>query len=96
MIMDGYNETPTVWQTLLVALSRKASRRKERTHARTWVVTAVRVLLHIGGFGCLTLAGFLWSMQAGLITAGVSLFALSWLTTSGTANESPQQTNNQR
>lgn len=93
MIMDGYNETPTVWQTLLVALSRKASKRRERDRSRTWVVTAVRLILHMGGFGCLTLAGFLWSMQAGLITGGLSLFALSWLATSGTANESPQQTN---
>lgn len=75
--MDNY---PSVMEYIIG----KVATRRERKHAslaitRTWFQSIVRLMLHVAGFGCLTVAGFSWNMMAGLIIAAVSFFVFSWL-----------------
>lgn len=83
--LDG--NAPTFFQFLTWKAAQKSKERRERTVASatagTWVTAIVRLVLHLAGFGCLTFAGFTWNITAGFIVAGVSFFALSWLTTAG-------------
>jgi hypothetical protein len=76
-------ENPSVAQFLVYklgkALAKKETKVSTRTH--TWVQTISRLMLHLAGFGCLTIAGFSWTITAGWIAACISCFALSWLTT---------------
>jgi Na+-driven multidrug efflux pump len=62
-----------------------ATKRRERSNAarvpRTWVQGIVRLVLHLVGFSCFTVAGFWLSMPAGMIVAGLSCFCLSFLST---------------
>lgn len=64
-----------------VLLDRKDKQSKYR--ARTRIQSIIRLLLHIAGFACLTIAGFTWDPAAGFIVAGLSCFAFSLLTTTG-------------
>lgn len=62
----------------------------KRTKRLSTPVTAVlnatvRVMLHLAGFGLLTLAAFQWNIIAGLAVAGISCFVMSTLMTTGTA-----------
>lgn len=62
------------------ALRSQAERAKTSTRARTWVISTIRFMWHVAGFGSLTLAGFTWNITAGLVVAGVSCLLMSWLT----------------
>ena len=80
-------DAPTVAQFVIAKLMSRERARKEvkaSTHTRTWVQAIVRLLFHLGGFACLTFAGFTWTITAGFVVAGLSCFALSWLLTGGT------------
>jgi hypothetical protein len=72
-------------------LSNRAARERTNTsnRARVWLLSFTKLVMHLAGFGCLTLAGFSWNMTAGLITAGMSFFVLSWLVT-GNSSTSDQ------
>lgn len=86
---------PTVAQFLLTKVGRAITARKEAressTHAGTWLVQTMRLMLHLAGFGCLTYAGFEWSTIAGFVVAGLSFFVLSNLSTTRSAQR-PQST----
>lgn len=47
--------------------------------------TTMRLVLHVAGFGLLTMAGFKFNIMAGLIVAGISCFLLSTLMTRNAA-----------
>lgn len=67
---------------------RKASHGMAKKRVKRTTVSAsaaqliFRFVMHIAGFGCLTVAGFALHFAAGMITAGFSCFALSWLMSS--------------
>lgn len=87
--MSTMEGNPTVLQVLLHKAyqgiaRRKGSKPEAMSRVRAWFVATVRFLYSLGGFGCLTLAGFSLNITIGLVVAGVSFFGLSWLTTSGT------------
>jgi hypothetical protein len=90
------NELPTTRDFLAAKLhslliNRRANRvSKPMNTSRVTVVlnATIRVVLHLAGFGLLTMAGFTFSMLAGLITAGLSCFVLSTLMTRNTTGES--------
>jgi hypothetical protein len=81
---DVVDQNPTIPQFLLWKASKVIGRKKAnaRTHTRTWVLTTIRLVMQLAGFGSLTVAGFTWNMIAGYVVAGLSCFLLSWLTTS--------------
>lgn len=62
-------------------LDRKDKQSRNRT--RTRIQSIVRLVLHIAGFACLTIAGFSWDPAVGFVVAGLSCFALSLLSTTG-------------
>jgi len=65
------------------AMDRQAKSKAYGTvRVRTILQTTVRLILHLAGFASLTIAGFTWSIAAGLVVAGASFFVLSWLTAS--------------
>lgn len=66
---------------LALRAARAANRPKKRNanRARTLYQSIVRFTLHAAGFSLLTFGGFTLSMLAGLITAGLSCFVMSWL-----------------
>ncbi len=68
-----------LWK-LTSAYERNASRRGVSSNAASMVI---RYVLQIAGFALLTMAGFTFSMIAGLIVAGISCFVLSTLMTNG-------------
>lgn len=82
----------TMDMSLFEIMSRKiamaATRRRERSRSvpRTWMQATVRLVLHLAGFSCFTIAGFSVSLPAGLIIAGVSCFCLSYLATAKSAD----------
>jgi|SRR5688500_8130664 len=82
--MTSLTDNPTFTQFLLFKASQAKRKDKRASVAipRTfaWVHSLVRVLLTLGGFGFLTWGMFTWHIVAGLITAGISCFVLSWLT----------------
>jgi len=65
------------------ALARGASR------VRVWFIALLRFAYHVMGFGCLTIAGFEFSITAGWVIAGLSFFGLSFLTTPTKAQPEP-------
>ena len=75
------------------ALDRSAT--KQSTRVTTIMQAIIKLMLHIVGFSCLTIAGFYWHVIAGLVVAGISCFILSWLlttpTTAGNSNRPPQR-----
>jgi len=73
------------------ALDTKA--RKEK-RVRSFVEASIRVLLHVVGFSCLTIAGFYWHVIAGLVVAGISCFVMAELLTQSDQppNDRPNQT----
>ena len=79
-------ENPSIPQFLLYKLGKVLAKKEDKasTHTHTWVQTFSRLVLHLAGFGCLTIAGFSWTITAGWIAACISCFALSWLTTTST------------
>lgn len=66
-----------------------AEKREHAKSARTWVQTLIRLVLHLAGFGCLTIAGFYWTITAGYVVAGLSCFAMAWLSTPDTSPAQP-------
>lgn len=62
-------------------LIKKGSERKRVTRGTAVLNGIVRVVLHLAGFGLLTMAGFQFNIIAGLTVAAVSCFALSTLMT---------------
>ena len=89
------------WRSLMAAkLARSAQARSENTAGRTetqsWAQPMVRLLLHLGGFVCLTLAGFSFNFTLGMVIAGLSCFVLSWLASTQSNNSMNSQTANQR
>jgi hypothetical protein len=78
---------PTWRDLIAVKLANRSRTRRDAvaTNARTWVQELVKLLMHVGGFACLTIAGFSFSFRAGMIVAGVSCFVFSWLTQSNTS-----------
>lgn len=89
---DGVN--PTFVQFLMAKVAaRKAHRSNTRTHVRTSVM-ALRIVLHIAGFACLTYAAYMASVIAGVAVAGLSCFVLARLftaTDSADGNEQMRQ-----
>lgn len=81
--MATITESTSVWRFLLVKADRARSRRKSRALATSrvgvWVQFFTRLVLTLAGFGFLTWGMFTWHIIAGLITAGLSCFVLSWL-----------------
>lgn len=69
------------WFTRFTFYLYKLSKRAEQSNARRGNILGKlsKLLLTLGGFACLTMAGFTFSMIAGLIVAGVSCFLLAWL-----------------
>lgn len=65
----------------------KALDRKDKRRTRTRTQAAIRVVLQLAGFACLTIAGFLWDPIAGFVVAGLSCFTLSLLLTTGEQSE---------
>jgi Na+-transporting NADH:ubiquinone oxidoreductase subunit NqrC len=63
--------------------AKRASNTREAYRVNAVLSSVIRVVLHLAGFGLLTMAGFQWNIIAGLIVAGVSCFALSTLMASG-------------
>lgn len=84
-------ENPSIGQFLVYKLGKalaKKERARDATRTHTWVQTTIRLILQLAGFACLTYAGFVWHIVAGLVVAGISCFVLSWLTT--TNEEAPK------
>lgn len=89
------NENPTISQVIAMKIDyflrkrSEAEKRKASKTARTRVQFFTRLMLHIVGFSCFTLAGFSASILAGLIVAGCSCLVLSTLlTNSGRQSDS--------
>lgn len=77
-------EIPTFRSWLAWKLRNPARPRVIRTQSRVPALLAFwyslsKLVLHVAGFSLLTWAGFSFNMPAGLITAGLSCFVLSWL-----------------
>lgn len=77
-------DTPGFRDFIAMKLHSKLTARKG-THAqpRTWMQSISRLMFHIAGFSCLTVAGFSWSITVGWIIAGLSSLAMSSLMTNG-------------
>lgn len=82
--MDG---NPSLLQFLAYKLGKAMDRSitKKATRTRSAMQTMVKLVLHIVGFSCLTLAGFSWSITAGWVVAGLSCLVLSPLITTPAA-----------
>lgn len=87
-VYTGYSpnvEVPTLRQFILMKVARASARNKTKraslARGQLFMQSAIRWLLQLTGFGCLTIAGFSWTLMAGLITAAVSCFVISWLAT---------------
>lgn len=63
------------------AIARRASSREASTRTRTLYQAIVRLLFHLSGFACLTVAGFAFSFIAGMVVAGICCFVMSTLLT---------------
>lgn len=79
-------ENPTLSNFIALKLAARRAKKSQQANTVTWMQTIVRLLLHVGGFSLLTLAGFSWNITAGLIVAGISCFALSWLNSGTSTN----------
>lgn len=79
-----WDSEPTPLQYVMWKLSKRSKERKQAkqgTRTLTPFVALLRTVLNVAGFGFLTFAGFSWTILAGLVVAGLSCFALSWLST---------------
>lgn len=76
------------------ALDRKGNGAKAKAYKRVQLTNLARLLLHLTGFVCLTIAGFSATMPAnipvGFVVAGLSCFAMSWLSTSSPVDDDDQ------
>lgn len=91
--MATMETNPTFLQFLAWKLGKAMDRKADKAKNRSVTVmqATIRLMLHIVGFSCLTLAAFLWSIIAGLVVAGISCFVFSWLlSTTATVPERPQ------
>lgn len=70
-----------------VAYKRSEARAKKANRAHNRLQVLVRLLLHIVGFSCFTVAGFSVSNTVGYLAAAISCFALSWLVTSSASTD---------
>jgi len=79
---DIVEKNPSTTQFLLWKLGKVISKKQAtaRTRARTHFQSIIRLMLHLSGFGLLTIAGFTWNIMAGYVIAGLSCFLLAWLT----------------
>jgi hypothetical protein len=95
--MVAMEPNPTWFQFAAWKLGKAMDRSidKKVTRVRTSAQTTIRLMLHIVGFSCLTIAGFTASITAGWIVAGFSSLVLSWLMTN-TRTAEPDQTDPQR
>ncbi len=89
------NELPSTRDWLQAKLYKsltenKAKKARGAIRINTVLNATIRVVLHLAGFGLLTMAGFTLNMLAGLIVAGVSCFVMSTLMTRTTAAESTE------
>lgn len=55
------------------------TRARKEKRVRTIVQASIRVLLHIVGFSCLTIAAFHWHVIAGWVVVGISCFVMAEL-----------------
>lgn len=82
--MATITDTTPLWQILLFKATQSKTKRRNpalgMNRVRVWVVSLARLVLTLSGFGFLTWGMFTWDIVAGLITAGLSCFVLSWLT----------------
>lgn len=85
--MTTMDATPTIRQFIAMRIA-GGTRVRSRPKAAVSSGRLARVLalltklvMHIAGFGCLTMAAFTWTITAGWIMAGVSFLLLSWLLT---------------
>ena len=92
---DIVEKNPSTTQFLLWKLGKAISKKQAtaRSHARTYLQSIVRLVLHLAGFGLLTIAGFTWNILAGYVIAGLSCFLLSWLTASDNRSSTSQLSN---
>lgn len=77
--IDGHLTLTEVLATKVLRAAR--TKRERRTIPYSVWSMLLRLLLHLAGFSCLTVAGFTVSLLAGLVTAGLSCFVLSTLMT---------------
>jgi uncharacterized protein involved in cysteine biosynthesis len=75
-IKDAFKLNIAKW--LIARKQAKEESTRNRVHA--WQ-TLMRVIWHLAGFSCLTVAGFYAHMIAGFAVAGFSCFLMSRLTT---------------
>jgi hypothetical protein len=81
------NASPTFVQFLMLKLTtREAQRSTARAHTHV-LVMALRIVLHIAGFACLTYAAYMANVIAGVAVAGLSCFVLARLFTVSSATE---------
>lgn len=99
--MTTIDNVPSLGSYALMRLSVLARKRQReasngsRTSLSTVnavLVATVRLLLHVAGFGLLTLAGFQWNIIAGLVVAGLSCFVMSTLMTRNADNATEVRT----
>lgn len=83
--MTTYEGVPTFSTFVSMKLANRLARARSKSvskplnTARAWFNSLVKIVLHLAGFGALTMAGFTWNITAGLIVAGLSFFAMAWL-----------------
>lgn len=82
--LEARDTGPTLRDWLAHRLAKSARRKAARVRVSAaggglWLYALSKLVLHLAGFSLLTFAGFSFNMPAGLITAGVSCFVLSWL-----------------
>lgn len=83
--MVALSQNPSIREVIAFKLARKLTQAEKAEYvnrARAISLTIIKLMLHIVGFSCFTLAGFSVSTTAGLIAATISCFAMSWLVTS--------------
>lgn len=97
-----WDTEPTPMQYFLWKLNKRSKERKEAkrikqgTRTLTPITALMRLVLNVAGFGFLTFAGFWWNILAGLVVAGLSCFALSWLTTTSDTDTTDDSNTPQR
>lgn len=77
--MDSNPSLTQFFAWKIARLADSKAKVRSRTHVHNWLQATIRLMLHIAGFSCLTIAGFHWHVIAGYVVAGLSLFVLSWL-----------------
>jgi len=81
--MTTMEDVPSIREYFGFKLASAVAKRKKVKQSTVPALyeSIVRLMLHLAGFGCLTYAGFQWTIMAGFIVAGISCFLLSTLTT---------------